>query len=306
MKNRSLAHRCQLRTARHGRQPSCLRRPGCRACRPSSSARASRRRIDGWFFNPDGSQTFLVGYFNRNTEQEVDIPIGPNNHFEPGEADLGQPTHFLTRRRYGMFVVPIPKSFGKTDQLWWSLTFNGVTNKIPMHTKAEYTGVAVHVDRKKPGRRPQHTAGSPVRGARDVVPGAGDDVRERRSRARRPSARRCRSRCLPTTMRSTPPGANGPMNNPAPPVNVTISKYRGPGRSPSPTRGRSSGNQGRQGDGALHRPSRRRPSPSASRAEYVVHVTANDYSGNGGGGSVCCWTNALLKVAVSGARLARC
>jgi len=94
---------------------------------------------DGWFFNADGSQTFLVGYFNRNTEQEVDIPIGPNNHFEPGEADLGQPTHFLTRRRYGMFVVPIPKSFGKSDQLWWSLTFNGVTNKIPMHTKAEYT-----------------------------------------------------------------------------------------------------------------------------------------------------------------------
>ena len=60
--------------------------------------------FDGWFFNADGSQTFLVGYFNRNTEQEVDIPIGPNNHFEPGEADLGQPTHFLTRRRYGMFV----------------------------------------------------------------------------------------------------------------------------------------------------------------------------------------------------------
>ena len=73
--------------------------------------------FDGWFFNADGSQTFLVGYFNRNTEQEVDIPIGPNNHFEPGEADLGQPTHFLTRRRYGMFVVPIPKGFGKTDQL---------------------------------------------------------------------------------------------------------------------------------------------------------------------------------------------
>jgi hypothetical protein len=30
--------------------------------------------FDGWFFNADGSQTFLVGYFNRNTEQEVDIP----------------------------------------------------------------------------------------------------------------------------------------------------------------------------------------------------------------------------------------
>ena len=34
--------------------------------------------------------------------------------------------------------------------------------------------------------------------------------------------------------------------------------------------------------------------------EYLLHVTANDYSGNGGGGSVCCWTNAMIKVAVTG------
>ena len=34
--------------------------------------------------------------------------------------------------------------------------------------------------------------------------------------------------------------------------------------------------------------------------EYLMHVTANDYSGNGGGGSVCCWTNAIIKVSVTG------
>jgi hypothetical protein len=39
--------------------------------------------------------------------------------------------------------------------------------------------------------------------------------------------------------------------------------------------------------------------------EYVVHVTVNDYSGNGGGGSVCCWTNAMLKVTVSGGTASR-
>jgi hypothetical protein len=33
--------------------------------------------------------------------------------------------------------------------------------------------------------------------------------------------------------------------------------------------------------------------------EYVLHVTANDYSGEGGGGFVCCWTTAMLKVSVS-------
>lgn len=34
--------------------------------------------------------------------------------------------------------------------------------------------------------------------------------------------------------------------------------------------------------------------------DYMLHVTANDYSGNGGGGTVCCWTTAIIKVAVSG------
>jgi hypothetical protein len=33
----------------------------------------------------------------------------------------------------------------------------------------------------------------------------------------------------------------------------------------------------------------------------MLHVTANDYSGNGGGGSGCCWTTAIVKVNVSGA-----
>jgi hypothetical protein len=33
----------------------------------------------------------------------------------------------------------------------------------------------------------------------------------------------------------------------------------------------------------------------------MLHVTANDFSGNGGGGSVCCWTTAIVKVSVSGA-----
>src|ERR1700759_1750424 len=63
---------------------------------------------EGWFDNPDGTHSFLIGYYSRNTQAEVDVPIGPNNHFEPGNQDMGQPTHFLTRRRFGMFVVTMP------------------------------------------------------------------------------------------------------------------------------------------------------------------------------------------------------
>ena len=33
--------------------------------------------------------------------------------------------------------------------------------------------------------------------------------------------------------------------------------------------------------------------------DYVLHVTANDYSGDGGGGFQCCWTTAMVKVTVN-------
>src|SRR5580765_5206110 len=51
--------------------------------------------FEGWFNNKDGSKSLLIGYFNRNLNEDIDVPIGPNNHFEPGPADRGQPTHFL-------------------------------------------------------------------------------------------------------------------------------------------------------------------------------------------------------------------
>ena len=31
--------------------------------------------FEGWYYNEDGTRSFLVGYFNRNTQQEIDIPI---------------------------------------------------------------------------------------------------------------------------------------------------------------------------------------------------------------------------------------
>jgi len=30
----------------------------------------------------------------------------------------------------------------------------------------------------------------------------------------------------------------------------------------------------------------------------VLHIVANDWSGDGGGGFQCCWTNAQVKVSV--------
>src|SRR3954451_2884413 len=94
--------------------------------------------FEGWYDNPDGTHTFLIGYYNRNTAAEIDVPIGPENHFEPGSADMGQPTHFLTGRRYGMFAYTVPKEFGRSQKLTWVLTVNGVTSKVPFYMSADY------------------------------------------------------------------------------------------------------------------------------------------------------------------------
>jgi hypothetical protein len=59
--------------------------------------------FEGWYPNPDGSFTLLVGYYNRNTKQTLDIPIGADNKVEPGAADQGQPTYFEIGRQWGVF-----------------------------------------------------------------------------------------------------------------------------------------------------------------------------------------------------------
>src|SRR5437899_9218561 len=59
--------------------------------------------FEGYDVNPDGSFNMWFGYMNRNYEEELDIPTGPNNSFEPGGPDRGQPTHFSVRRHKDVF-----------------------------------------------------------------------------------------------------------------------------------------------------------------------------------------------------------
>src|SRR5262245_37597299 len=92
---------------------------------------------EGWFYGRDGNTYALVGYFNRNTKQEFDIPIGPNNRIEPGGPDQGQPTHFLPGRQWGVFTVKLPKDLG-SRKLTWTIVANGFTNAITLHTQADY------------------------------------------------------------------------------------------------------------------------------------------------------------------------
>jgi hypothetical protein len=83
--------------------------------------------FEGWRDNPDGSHELMFGYFNRNQEQELDIPVGPDNNVEPGGPDQGQPTHFYPRRSRFQFRVHVPKDFGKGEVVW-TLNVNGKKN----------------------------------------------------------------------------------------------------------------------------------------------------------------------------------
>src|ERR1700674_1925013 len=83
---------------------------------------------EGWERNADGSFSMVFGYMNRNYEQQLDVPVGPDNKFEPGSSDQGQPEHFYRRRQQFVFKVKVPKDWGEKD-LVWTLTSAGHTEK---------------------------------------------------------------------------------------------------------------------------------------------------------------------------------
>ena len=86
--------------------------------------------FEGWVQNPDGTFGLVFGSFNRNWEEDVSIPIGPNNHIEPGNPDQGQPTFFYPRRGKNLFEITVPKDFGVgKKEVVWTLTSRGKTEK---------------------------------------------------------------------------------------------------------------------------------------------------------------------------------
>ena len=89
--------------------------------------------FEGWERNDDGSFTMVFGYLNRNYEEQPIIPVGPDNFFEPGPADRGQPTHFYNRRQQFVFTVRVPADWGREQDLVWSVTHNGRTDHAYGH-----------------------------------------------------------------------------------------------------------------------------------------------------------------------------
>jgi hypothetical protein len=92
---------------------------------------------EGWRPNADGTFSFMFGYMNENWLEEPDVPVGENNAFSPGDADRGQPTHFLPRRNRFNFEVVVPADWGDRE-LVWTLNVNGQERKAYATLKPDY------------------------------------------------------------------------------------------------------------------------------------------------------------------------
>jgi hypothetical protein len=80
---------------------------------------------EGWERVADGSFNMVFGYLNRNHVEEVNLPVGAKNNFEPGPADRGQPTYFYPRENHFLFKVSVPKDWDRKKELVWTITANG-------------------------------------------------------------------------------------------------------------------------------------------------------------------------------------
>ena len=93
--------------------------------------------FEGWWQNEDGTYSLFFGYMNSNWLEEFDVPIGPDNHIEPGGPDRGQPTHFYPRRNLFLFTVDVPADFGDQEVVW-TLTTNGRTERAYGSLRTDY------------------------------------------------------------------------------------------------------------------------------------------------------------------------
>src|SRR5580658_703517 len=227
--------------------------------------------FEGWFKNADGTFSLLLGYYNRNRNQEVDLPVGPNNRIEPGGPDRGQPTHFLPGRGWGLFAVKVPADFGD-NKITWTITANGKTTVIPASLKPDYeispfieaavgnTPPVLSFEEKGPsvqgpqGLLVERTAkvGVPL----TLTVWVSDDAKFTSSSGARP-------------------------RNQAAPVTLRWIRYRGQGGVTFAPDRPAVEKVDRKGSTAPFNGKATTIVTFAAPGEYELHVTANDYSGEG-------------------------
>jgi hypothetical protein len=241
--------------------------------------------FEGWFKNADGSFSLLLGYYNRNRKQEVDIPVGPNNDLEPGGPDRGQPTHFTSGRGWGLFTVQVAADFGD-NKITWTIVANNKTTVIPASLKPEWE-ISPFVEAAVGNTPPvlsfeEH--GPSVQGPRELMV-------QRAAKVGQPLPLKI---WVSDDAKFTSSSGAKPKELGAP-VTLRWIVYRGQGPvsfdNDRPAVQKTGGEAAFNGTATTM-------ATFSEPGDYLLLVTANDYSGEGGSGFQCCWTTGKVKVSV--------
>ena len=92
----------------------------------SATGRTVTPAYEGWYENADGTYSLSFGYYNRNTGEVLEIPLGPDNMIEPAGLAQNQPTRFDEGRHWGTFAVRVPGDYGD-QEVTWTLKMKGQT-----------------------------------------------------------------------------------------------------------------------------------------------------------------------------------
>lgn len=248
----------------------------------SGSGQTVTPAFEGWYRNPDGTYSLSFGYFNRNLQEAVDIPVGPDNFIEPGRPNQGQPTRFEPRRHWGVFAVMVPADFGDR-RVVWTLRFRGEAYSIPGSLRREWEIDALAGEAGSGNRPPGlkfDEKGPEGRGPLGLTVG--------------PLTATVGQPLTLTLWATDDWKASGSISNPgreAAPLTLTWFKHQGPGEVAfsEPTLKVTAADARATTAVTLSEP-----------GEYVLRVRANDASGVvGAGHAQCCWTNGFVKVTVA-------
>lgn len=235
--------------------------------------------FEGWYQNPDGTYSLSFGYYSRNAEEMVHIPIGPANEVTGVEHVVGQPTDFEPGRHWGVFAAEVPADF--QGEVVWKLADRDEVFEIPGTLNPLWEIDAISGDAM--GNHPPSLRFS-ENGPAAQGP-AGIEAPKMTTSVGQP---------VDLTVWATDDGvteALGSADTPPRPLTVHWFKQAGPADVSF------SADEGRipvEGGSASTTASFSMP------GTYVLRVTANDASGVvGGGQSQCCWTNGFVEVTVT-------
>ena len=235
-----------------------------------SSGQAVAPAYEGFDVNDDGSFNLWFGYMNRNYDEGVDVPVGPDNTVEPG-GDRGQPTHFVPRRHKDVFSVRVPKDFG-AQTLTWTLKVHGQTEKVVATLNPVW-----QIDHRRTTRG----------GNSESITSNTPPVVALQSSATTLASPGSTTLTVSATDDGLPKRRGQPIG-----MTVLWTKYRGPGtvtfdqpQAKLSTDGKAVTTAGFSEPG-----------------EYILQAVVDDGSGETAGnfGYHCCWTNTQLRITVKG------